>query len=175
MSDEYLHQLGANEVSTQRAFLLGVAASAIAFAIHETSDRSLSWSLLPIAAAVAAWSLSFAGGILHSHSVQIAIAANKAQNYAEKVGDPEDYRRARESFRRANKTAARRYKLQLWSLLAGAIFYIVGQAMHMAENDRAPRTPSTAVEAPKLVTKPNPGNLSQEPETTGVVQKENRK
>lgn len=43
-------------------FLLGVAASAIAFAIHETEALPLADAPWPLAVAVSLWSLSFALG-----------------------------------------------------------------------------------------------------------------
>src|SRR4051812_1855500 len=61
-------------------FLQGVAASAIAFALHETADRAPSWSLLVIGFAIATWGASFAGGILYWHSVQAAVKANMGLN-----------------------------------------------------------------------------------------------
>jgi hypothetical protein len=43
-------------------FILAAAGSAIAFAVHVTLGRSLTWSMLPLGIAVASWAFSFFAG-----------------------------------------------------------------------------------------------------------------
>jgi hypothetical protein len=70
-------------------FLQGVAASAIAFALHETADRPPSLSLLIIGLAVGVWAFAFAAGILFWHAIQTAMKANMGLIAVEKGEAPE--------------------------------------------------------------------------------------
>jgi hypothetical protein len=65
MSDreDKLYQLHADIMMKARYFIMGVNASGIAFAFHETTDRRVSLSLYVIGAAVIVWALGFAAGM----------------------------------------------------------------------------------------------------------------
>jgi len=57
-------------------FLLAAAASALAFAIQKTDGLTISWWLLPAAAAALSWGVSFFFGCKNLIWVQTAIYAN---------------------------------------------------------------------------------------------------
>lgn len=120
------------------AVLLGVSSAAIAFAFHETADRPLSWSLLPILAAVLSWAGSFASGVLYSRAYAMGIKGNLGLNYAEKAGLAEGRERAKEMFDRWNERAGRRYARQQWLLLLGAVLYLGGHVWLIVEQAQAP-------------------------------------
>lgn len=124
------------EAARLSTLLLGLSASAIAFAIHETSDRQLEWALAPVALALLSWGISFYAGIQWAHSLQGSMSANIALQEA----GPNHPRysaidAALDRYRRAGGTW---YKWQLRLLLLGAICYVIGHAMHIAS--RTPRT-----------------------------------
>ncbi|SNT07268.1 hypothetical protein SAMN06295912_13625 [Sphingomonas laterariae] len=133
MSD-FLLQARHQSVTRQHVFLQGAAGAAIAFAIHETADRTLEWSLGIIAIAVYAWAVSFVGGVLFSQAEQAVFAANMAMNDAKRREDKESISKASLDFSAYNKTAARYYKFQLWGLFVGAVLYVCGHGVHIAEN-----------------------------------------
>ena len=54
-----------------RYFLQGVAASAIAFAMHETSNRRPSIALLVIALGALFWATSFAAGVVNARKGEV--------------------------------------------------------------------------------------------------------
>ena len=106
---------------TQFACLqLALAAGAIAFALHETEGRSLHDTPWPIGAAVLCWVGSFALGCLGVTSRQRALGAE-----AEAVAP------AFVSQRQLSRPP-RRFRWQLLTLSAGALFYLAGHVMHMA-------------------------------------------
>ena len=57
-------------------FLLAVAASGIAFSVEKTTGLKLSWSMLPLGAAVILWAISFYCGCKILYWVQTSISAN---------------------------------------------------------------------------------------------------
>ena len=57
-------------------FLLATAGAAIAFAVQKTIGDKLSWSLIPLAAAVISWGFSFYFGCRNSGAVQETMMAN---------------------------------------------------------------------------------------------------
>lgn len=120
------------EVSRQNALIQGVAASAIAFAIHETADRSASEALIPIGLAVIAWAVSFAAGIICSHGKQAAMRFNIAELRSEQT--TEFSAEMKSSFRQHNRKAQVAYQVQIWLLLAGAVLYVIGHVMHILEH-----------------------------------------
>ena len=138
-SDQELHDKHSRLIEWQATFIQGLLASAIAFAIHETSDRTLTFSLAPIALAVGIWAAAFAFGILANHARQAATQANIGWNEAERVQSDQHVKKASKMFRAKSRASARYLRWQLWLLLAGAIVYVAGHAMHLAENSAGAR------------------------------------
>ena len=119
-------------------FLQGVSASAIAFALHETADRPPSWSLFVIGLAVAVWAFSFAGGILYWHAIQVATKANLGLNQIENgKGDAKLKGIFEERFDKYNRRAANWYRVLSWGLLAGALVYTAGHALHLLDTAKS--------------------------------------
>lgn len=57
-------------------FILAAAGAAIAFSVQKTLDAKLTLSLIPLAAAVFAWGVSFYFGCRHLSSVQFTMLGN---------------------------------------------------------------------------------------------------
>lgn len=122
-------------------FQLGVAASAIAFAVHETDGRSLYSTPWPIGAAVALWALSFFLGSLGVNARIRSINLNAAFLIAKEKFPPEwrgELERLPEhsEFERDIELSANRptplFRWQLRFLFFGALAYIAGHLMDMA-------------------------------------------
>lgn len=121
-------------------FQLGVAASAIAFAIHETNGLSLADAPWPLGLAVLLWAISFALGCFGLDARENALHHNIAF-LKETSGIPPQHRTANVTqaiakFRdtvgdRFDRTG-RRFRWQKWALFAGALAYIGGHVMQMA-------------------------------------------
>lgn len=112
--------------------LLGFAAAALAFGIHEIADWEPAWALAPAAGAGLAWSLSFIAGINWAHWQQRAMGTNAANML---LGSADS---KRGEVIEKQKTEKARMKLwyacQLWALLAGAAFFVIAQGLHIANN-----------------------------------------
>lgn len=128
MSD--LREQANREALRMSTVLLAFAASAIGFGIHEVSGWAPGWSLVPASLAAIAWGASFSGGVLYSHSVQRALQANIAIHDSKTA---EQRARAQAAFNLAVRSTTRRYRWQLWGLLAGAMLYVGAVGGHMAE------------------------------------------
>jgi hypothetical protein len=130
-------------------FQLGVSASAIAFAIHETSGLPLSDAPWPLGVAVALWAISFAIGCFGIDARQDGIQSNA--RFLQIFGDilhrrdnPEVARvldAAQATVKDDLKRPIRLFGWQKWLLFIGALFYIAGHIMQMAE---IPTKPSAA-------------------------------
>ena len=132
--DDFLHQRHADEGSKLHAVVMGAAASGIAFAMYQTADRNLSWSLLPILLAILAWAGSFTFGVINRRKVMQSIKSNVLRNEAERKGDQIAYDIAIEFLEKHKKSAFLFQEMQLWALLAGALLYLGGHMWHLAEN-----------------------------------------
>ena len=157
MAYDKLNEAHARTVEWQAAFIQGVAASAIAFAIHETSDRTPSFSLIPITMALCCWAGSFACGVLNNHARQAAIAANIGANVAHDGGRTDLEDKALSRFASHTRSAGRYYMRQLWLILAGAVLYVGGHGMHILENERTKSVkpaPAIAKSAARLIIYP---------------------
>lgn len=130
-----LHEKYHEETIRLPNVLLGVASAAIAFAFHETSDRQLTFSLIPTALAVIAWSLSFAAGVLFSRAYTLGLKGNIALNEADKAAKAAWKAEAQAMFDEWNKKAGRRYAAQQWLLLVGALFYGLGHTWFLIEQE----------------------------------------
>lgn len=121
-----LHDIYHQETQRMPAVLLGVASAAIAFAFHQTADRELAWSLIPILVSVLCWSCSFASGVLFTRAYANGIKSNIAINLAEQANNDQWRSAAKTKFDEWNEKARRRYAAQQWLLLAGAGVYLAG-------------------------------------------------
>ena len=121
-------------------FLLGVAASAVAFAIHETAGMPLSQAPWPFGLAVGLWALSFALGCfgmdarqdgLHTNALFLQVFAGVPAQLmnAEAAAAVE---RAKEMVKADLRKPGILFRWQKWALFAGALAYIAGHVMHMA-------------------------------------------
>jgi len=115
-------------------FLLAAAGAAIALAINQTQDSTLTWSQLPLAAAVLCWGLSFFFGCRHLAYVSSTLYAN-AELIKVESGDHPDLGKhpqlmsaASEGIRQAindNSESANSFShWQFRFLVTGALFYI---------------------------------------------------
>jgi hypothetical protein len=120
-------------------FQLGGAASAIAFAIHQTNDRSLQDTPWPLGVAVIFWAISFALGCLGMTARQQGIATNVRFLDATQGAHPNVLQQiAGQAYDDALKITqndldrpVKRFRWQLWTLFAGALFFIAGHVMDM--------------------------------------------
>ncbi|WP_278984706.1 hypothetical protein [Sphingobium yanoikuyae] len=109
--------------------LLGFAATAIAFAFHETSEWKPSIALYVVAAAVAAWAASFIFGILWAHDAQRAMLLNAAEI---EITDKQIVRdKVTPKLESTQRRTARHYMCQLSMLGVGAGLYAVGFAFYV--------------------------------------------
>jgi len=121
-------------------FQLGVAASATAFAVHETAESSLQETPWPIGAAVALWALSFGVGCFGMTARQRGMQTNLQYLAAKRgippaVDDPELAKVIADAKRITQNDLDRpmiRFRWQLYTLFGGALFYIGGHIMQMA-------------------------------------------
>lgn len=121
-------------------FLLGVAASATAFAVHETAGAALADTPWPLGLAVVLWAASFAIGcfgidarqeglVLNASFLQLTrgIPSGPTSDELAKV-----LKEMRDDVAKALKRPVNRFRLQKWVLFAGALAYIGGHVMQMA-------------------------------------------
>ena len=122
-------------------FQLGVAASAIAFAVHETDGRALRSTPWPIGAAVAIWAFSFGAGCFGIELHQQGMRSNAAFLVATRgMGSESLLASEAQQFVKWAKTLTqadlnrpgRRFRWQMWSLFAGGFAYVAGHVMAMA-------------------------------------------
>jgi hypothetical protein len=113
-------------------FLLAAAGACIAFAINQTNDAFLSWSQLPLGAAVLCWGLSFYFGCRQVGGTLDLLYKNyqfESMNLAR--ADPEFAASVSKEMEKSSKRAAKHTALQYKFLLAGAALYIVWHAIEM--------------------------------------------
>jgi hypothetical protein len=72
-------------------FLLAAVGAAIGLAITQTQDSALSWSQIPLAAAVLCWGLSFIFGCLHLLYTSNALYTNAEQMKVERGLHPKGW------------------------------------------------------------------------------------
>lgn len=146
MPNGFLHERHADEVLKLNAILIGAAASGIAFALHETSDRQITKSLCIILLAVLSWSLSFSAGVLNRRKIMQTLKSNLLRNEAQAVGDQTAYDISVEFLDKHKKRAFFFQEVQLWTLMAGAMLYVGGHVWHLVElnNSELPHANSTS-------------------------------
>ena len=131
MTGSDLRRASNDESRRLSTLLLGFAATAIAFAFHETSGWKPSVALYLVAGAVSAWAASFIFGILWAHDAQRAMLLNAAEI---EIGDQKILsEEVRPKLERAQRRTARHYMCQLSMLAFGAALYAVGFAFHVGE------------------------------------------
>lgn len=122
-------------------FLLAVVGAAIALAVNQTQGASLSWSQLPLAAAVLAWALSFLFGCRNRAYVSSGLYTNAAL-FEVNAGrhklagiNPEAIQVARETlhdiFEDQSSKANRFANLQFRFLITGAVLYVAWHVLEM--------------------------------------------
>ncbi|WP_295640252.1 hypothetical protein [Novosphingobium sp.] len=139
-------------------FQLGVAASAIAFAIHETTGLALADAPWPLGAAVLAWGMAFALGCFGLEARQDGIHTNALflQIFG---GLRPDSHEAAKVIEDAKATVSKDlgkprvfFRWQRWSLFAGACFYVAGHLMQMATlPSKHPPTPKPSASMTHLI------------------------
>jgi len=123
-------------------FQLGLTASAIAFAIHQTDNQALRDTPWPTGVAVALWAGSFALGCFGLGARQNALLRNAKYLFMLSDADaiqlqhhPEiakAIKEAGQTVEEAGERSLTRFRWQLWTLFGGALFYIAGHLMDMA-------------------------------------------
>jgi hypothetical protein len=121
-------------------FLLGVAASAVAFAIHETSGRSLSLTPWPYGLGVVLWALSFALGCFGVQNRQDAITSNAnfllaLQKIPAAYRDVPDFAsmitEAENKVKDAGRKPIQLFSSQQWLFFFGSLAYLAGHILDM--------------------------------------------
>lgn len=138
MNSSELRRASNDESRRLSTLLLGFAATAIAFAFHETSEWKPSAALYVIAAAVGCWALSFISGIMWAHAAQEAMLLNAAD-----MEIPHGHSLRAEVDRkllRAQRRTSRRYICQLATLGIGAALYACGFGLHVHQEQEDPQT-----------------------------------
>lgn len=122
-------------------FLLAAAGAGIALAVNQTQNQVLASSQIPLAAAVLAWAFSFFAGCKHIDWVSSTIRVNagllqvQSGEHPLTGRDPNRVASAKElltkSFEEASRLAQRYYRLQFWTLILGAVFYVAWHVLEM--------------------------------------------
>jgi hypothetical protein len=122
-------------------FLLAAAGAGIAFAVNQTQGAKLTWSQLPLACAVAFWTLSFFFGCRHLGYVESTLFANGALLRVMAGEDPQIGMHPQlmaatsEGIRGAinlnSKRAGRFARWQFRCLVLGAVYYLVWHVVEM--------------------------------------------
>lgn len=140
MSDqeEMLYKAHTDAQSAGRTFLLGICASAVAFAFHETSDRKLTVSLVIIGFAVIVWGLSFTVGIRSAFFHRRAMANNLRWISMKRLakGLPENFvgKSVEDAFKDIAKANTSERDHNRWmeiGLAIGALLYMIGHVLHL--------------------------------------------
>ncbi len=124
-------------------FLMSVAGAAIAFAVHRTSGMILDWFMVILGVAVTLWAISFIAGCRRRNYIGSNLFANmdllRVQNGEHpKVGMyPEKIKAASQGINNAMEHNSDRASfwanVQLYSLIIGAIVFIIWHAIEMAK------------------------------------------
>lgn len=85
--------------------------------------------------------------VLYAHSTQAAMKVNAALN--EMSPEHPRFAEAERLHRGHGKATGKRYQVQLWTFLACAIFYTLGQAAHIVVDNPAKRPTAAALQTPK--------------------------
>jgi len=135
-------------------FVLGVAASAIAFAIHSTTGQALNWSHAPIGVAVILWSASFFFGLrylslrqgfLHINMDLAMLQEGRFRPEWQGMSPQEVEEIIRAAIAKADPKMGTVYLRQQWTLFGGALFYIAGHVLQMALLQPTPIKPQPSI------------------------------
>jgi hypothetical protein len=144
MADDYLLE-GYRQLRTSQDkyvyFMLAASASAIAYALNQAQDRSLSLSLIPWGFALLLWALSFFFGCMHLIYIISILFANVNLIEVQRgihpdVGmHPQVIEAALDGIRSGiesnNNKANRLGHLQFWFFILGVMDYIAWQVLEM--------------------------------------------
>jgi uncharacterized membrane protein YeaQ/YmgE (transglycosylase-associated protein family) len=134
-------------------FVLGAAGAAIGFAVHQTTGKPLTWIMAPIGAAVILWALSFFCGLVAIQRRQAAIFRN-FNFHQTKAGAlqisphahvilAEEFAEAEAELTKLSRKPHAWMALQRWCLFLGALAYLTGHVMQMAQAAlKVPATPT---------------------------------
>jgi hypothetical protein len=122
-------------------FLLAAAGAAIALAVNQTQNRPLSWSQVPLAAAVLSWALSFFFGCRHLGYVASTLFANfellrvESGRHSQVGEHPQMMAAASDGIRQAiqsnSEHANRLGHWQFRCLVAGGALYVAWHVLEM--------------------------------------------
>lgn len=122
-------------------FLLGVAASAIAVAVHFTENREAQWSLIIWGLAVLSWALSFYSGCKHLAYSEVVVFSNieflriRSGMHPEVGTDPVVMQAASQGINDAIETNVNRGKAwasaQFGLLVLGGVFFVIWHVVEM--------------------------------------------
>ncbi len=122
-------------------FLLAVVGAAIALVVNQTQGASLSWSQLPLGAAVLAWALSFLFGCRNRAYVSSGLYTNaalfdvNAGRHKLAGTNPGAIQVAHETlheiFENQSSKANKFANLQFRFLIAGAVLYVAWHVLEM--------------------------------------------
>lgn len=140
-SELEIHRALRESQNKQTYFLLAIVGAAIALAVNQTQFSSLTWSQLPLAAAVLTWSLSFFFGCRNRAYVSCGLYTNAAlfevnDGRNKLVGtNPEAIQLARQTlheiFEDQSSKANIFANLQFRFLVAGAVLYVTWHVLEM--------------------------------------------
>jgi hypothetical protein len=133
------------EVIRLATVLQSVPVAAIAFAMHETADRTLSWSLAPITIAVVVWGAGFAAGIENSRTRAKAYKQAILEKALRACGDEAAAAQANSDFGKSNARLHWTHGVSVWTILAGALLYAGGHGWHLMEQTRPPKPQTHAL------------------------------
>lgn len=123
-------------------FLMSVAGAAIAFAIHRTSGMSLNWVMIVLGIAVALWAISFLAGCQRRKYVDSTMFTNfellriQRGEHPDTGTHPDRIAAASQGILKAVEYNSNRASfwadIQLYSLVIGAIIFIIWHVIEMA-------------------------------------------
>jgi hypothetical protein len=118
----------------QTYFLLAAAGAAIAFSVQKTLDAKFAWSLIPLAAAVVSWGLSFFFGCRNVNATQQTMLVNvqllqlQQGIHTRQPSDPREVAGAievtREELNKSASTAGFFNRWQFRCLVLGGVLFI---------------------------------------------------
>ena len=122
-------------------WLMAVAASAIALAVHDTEGAALQYRQIPLGCAVFMWGISFFAGCRRQIWRHVLMRTNAgAMSIADGADsiagtDPEriafGINAARSIFEEANNKVAKRGYWQFTTLILGSLFYLAWHVLNM--------------------------------------------
>lgn len=121
---------GASEAKYQRSVHVTVAMAAIGYAFHQTSDWPFDGRLWFILLAAALWAGSFMYGFQVSKAFRIATSWDTQHFDAIYERDAVKKDVAYEQANQARLVGSRALKLQQDLIIAGAVMFTLGQALH---------------------------------------------